>query len=91
MSLPSGASVQAAPGQILQLSSLFSATDADNNELSYYIYDSTADANSGHFVINGTVMAAGVTHTLTAAQLAQATFARAPYPTSWSCRRAMAN
>lgn len=74
MSLPSGANVQASPGQILQLSSLFSATDADNNELSYYIYDSTADANSGHFVVNGTVMAAGVTHTLTAAQLAQATF-----------------
>jgi hypothetical protein len=74
ISLPLGASVQAAPSQILQLSSLFSATDADNNELFYYIYDNTVDANSGHFVVNGAVMAAGVSHTLTAAQLAQTTF-----------------
>jgi hypothetical protein len=38
----------------LQLSSLFSATDADNDALTYFFQDGTAASNSGHFVLNGT-------------------------------------
>jgi lysozyme family protein len=68
------ANVAASPGQSLQASSLFSATDADGQALLYYLYDGTTSASSGHFVVNGTVMQAGVTHTVTAAQLAQTTF-----------------
>jgi hypothetical protein len=66
--------VSAAPGQMLSASSLFSATDADNDQLTYFVYDGTADANSGHFVVDGTVLSAGVSHTLTAAQFSQTTF-----------------
>ena len=62
------------PGQTLQVSSLFSATDADNDALIYYFYDNSPAANSGHFVVNGTVMPAGTTFGLTAAQLAQTVF-----------------
>ena len=53
------ANVSGGPGQTLQASSLFSATDADNDALIYYFFDNSPAANSGHFVFNGTVMAAG--------------------------------
>ena len=68
------ASVLASAGQSLQASSLFTATDADNDALTYRIYDGTWSSNSGHFVVNGTVVPAGWIYTVTAAQWAQTTF-----------------
>ena len=68
------ADVSARAGQSLQAASLISATDADNDALTYNFYDNTPAANSGHFVVNGTVMPAGTTLGLTAAQLAQTVF-----------------
>jgi hypothetical protein len=73
LTVPS-ANVAASAGQVIAASSLFSATDADGDALSYTLDDNTTAANSGHFVVNGTVMAAGTTFTVTAAQLAQTTF-----------------
>ena len=57
-----------------QVSSLFSATDAENDTLTYYLYDSNTAANSGHFVINGNIVPAQTIYQLSAAQLAQTTF-----------------
>jgi hypothetical protein len=71
LTVPS-ANVSASAGQSLQLSSLFSATDADNDALTYYFVDNTT--NGGHFEVNGAVKAAGVVFSLTAAQLAQTVF-----------------
>src|SRR5882757_4767489 len=68
------ASVLASAGQSLQASSLFTATDADNDALTYRIYDGTWSSNSGHFVVNGTVVPAGWIYTVSAAQWAQTTF-----------------
>ena len=68
------ANVSAVPGQTLQASSLIGVTDADNDALIYNFFDNSSAANSGHFVFNGTVMAAGTTFGLTAAQLAQTVF-----------------
>ena len=45
--------MSAKAGQSLLASSLFSATDADNDALIYYFFDNNAAANSGHFVVNG--------------------------------------
>jgi hypothetical protein len=73
LTVPS-ANVAASAGQSLPVSSLFSATDVDGDTLSYYIYDATTAANSGHFVVNGTVVPAGNPYAVTAAQLAQTTF-----------------
>jgi hypothetical protein len=52
------ANVVVTPGQVLQAANLFSATDADNDPLTYYLYDASPAANSGHFVVNGTAMSA---------------------------------
>jgi Ca2+-binding RTX toxin-like protein len=72
---PSGVNVTAATaGQVFQFSTLFAASDAENNTLTYYLYDSNAAANSGHFVVNGTIVAANTIYQVTAAQLAQTTF-----------------
>jgi hypothetical protein len=69
------ASDQAATrGQVINASSLFSASDADGDNLLYFFYDNTLDPASGHFTINGMVQAAGTTFAVTAAQLAQTTF-----------------
>ena len=68
------ADVSAVAGQSLQASSLISATDPDNDTLHYNFFDNSPAANSGHFVVNGTVMPAGTTFGLTAAQLAQTVF-----------------
>ncbi|HVD73875.1 MAG TPA: hypothetical protein VNC81_09890, partial [Xanthobacteraceae bacterium] len=64
--------VQAAAGQTLQMSSLFSATDADNDTLAYTFYDATP--GGGHFEVNGVTQASGQIFAVTAAQLAQTTF-----------------
>jgi hypothetical protein len=68
------ANVAASAGQVFTMSSLFAATDADNNSLLYYLYDWSPAANSGHLVVNGNVVAAQTVIELTAAQLAQTTF-----------------
>jgi len=61
--------------QTLTLSSLFSVTDADGDTMAkYQLLDSTADASSGHFVVNGVVQAANSVIEITAAQLAQTSF-----------------
>ena len=62
-------------GQVISASALFSASDPDNNTLTYFFYDNTADAGSGHFTVNGTVQPANTTFAVSAAQLAQTTFA----------------
>ena len=66
--------VAATAGQSIAASSLFGATDADGNSLSYYLYDNSPSASSGHFVVNGTTVAAQTPYKITAAQLAQTTF-----------------
>ena len=61
--------------QTLALSSLFSVTDADGDAMTkYQLLDSTADAGSGHFVVNGVAQAANAVIEITAAQLAQTSF-----------------
>ena len=57
--LLSGVNVPATAGQAIAASSLFTVTDADNNAMTYFLYDASPDAGSGHFVVDGTVMAAG--------------------------------
>ena len=64
----------AARGQVINASTLFSASDADGDNLLYFFYDNSADPMSGHFTVNGVVQAAGTTFAVTAAQLAQTTF-----------------
>jgi hypothetical protein len=66
------ATVDATPGQTLQMSTLFSVTDADNDTLAYLFYDKTP--GGGHFEVNGVTQAAGQIFDVTAAQLAQTTF-----------------
>ena len=43
-------------GQMFAASSLFSVTDADNDALTYFLYDWSPAANSGHLVVNGNVV-----------------------------------
>jgi hypothetical protein len=69
LSVPAS-TLTANPGQSMQVSSWFSAADADNNALTYYFQDGTLAANSGVFVLNGTALAQGATFGVTAAQLA---------------------
>jgi hypothetical protein len=59
---------------VIAASSLFSGSDADGDTLSYYIYDDNTAANSGHFVVNGSVVPAQDVYLISAAQLAQTTF-----------------
>jgi hypothetical protein len=67
--------VTANRGQVLQVSTLFSATDADGDTMNYFFQDGTSAANSGHFVLNGTAIAQGAEfHVTGAAQLAQLSF-----------------
>ncbi|MGY8706275.1 M10 family metallopeptidase C-terminal domain-containing protein [Bradyrhizobium sp. 18BD] len=66
--------ISATSGQTFAASSLFSASDADNDPLTYYLYDDSASASSGHFVVNGTIVPAQTAYIVTAAQLAQTTF-----------------
>jgi hypothetical protein len=77
------ADMSAHAGQTLQVWSLFSAADADNDALTYTFQDSTPDpaiedyapaVHTGYFVVNGTVIAAGTSFSVSAAQLAQTFF-----------------
>jgi hypothetical protein len=74
ISLPSGSSVTASSSEVFQFSSLFSGSDANNDLLTYLLYDNTPAATSGHFVVNGTIVPALTIYTVSAAQLAQTTF-----------------
>ena len=71
VTIPS-ANVAASAGQVIAASSLFSITDADNDVLTYFIYDATA--NGGHFVVNGATVAAQTVVALSAYDLAHTTF-----------------
>jgi len=64
----------AARGQVVAASSLFLASDADNDTLLYFFYDNTPGAMSGYFTVNGTVQPANTTFAVSSAQLAQTTF-----------------
>src|SRR3954452_4376784 len=46
-------------GQVINPSSLFSASDADGDRLLYFFYDNSAAPASGHFTVGGAVQAAG--------------------------------
>jgi hypothetical protein len=73
LSVPAS-TIKADPGQTLQVASWFNASDADNDALTYYFQDSSPAANSGHFVLNGTPVAANISFSVNAAQLATLTF-----------------
>jgi type VI protein secretion system component Hcp len=66
--------IPAARGDILNASSLFSASDAEGDHLLYFFYDNSAEPTSGHFTVGGAVQAAGTTFAVSGAQLAQTTF-----------------
>src|SRR5947207_14807693 len=66
------ANVSASAGQVFSASSLFSVSDIDNDVLTYFLYDGTA--NGGHFFVNGTQVADQTVVALSAGQLAQTTF-----------------
>jgi Ca2+-binding RTX toxin-like protein len=61
--------------QTFTLSSLFSVNDPDGDTMTrYQLWDSTADPNSGHFVVGGAAKAASTVIDITAAQLGQTSF-----------------
>ena len=66
--------VGAHTGQTLAASSLFSVSDADNDALTYFIYDWNPAPDSGHFVVNGAVVPAQMVIGLTTADLAHTSF-----------------
>jgi hypothetical protein len=68
------ANVTAGAGQTFSMADLFTATDADGDSLRYYFHDGGLAPNSGHFVVNGSVIADGTDFSVTSAQLAQTTF-----------------
>jgi hypothetical protein len=67
--------VNTTPGQTLALSSLFSVSDPDGDSMTrYQLWDSTADSNSGHWVVNGVAKSASTVIDITAAQFSQTSF-----------------
>jgi hypothetical protein len=64
--------VDVTPNQTLQMSTLFSVTDADHDTLTYLFYDTSA--GGGHFEVNGVVQAAGQIFGVAPADLANTTF-----------------
>ena len=66
--------VSATAGDVIAATSLFSATDADNDALTYYFYDNTAAATSGHFTFNGVDVVPNTVFGVSAAQLDLVTF-----------------
>jgi Ca2+-binding RTX toxin-like protein len=59
----------------LAASSLFSVSDGDGDAVTAYRFrDATADAASGHFVVNGVAQGVNQTINISAAQLSQTTF-----------------
>jgi hypothetical protein len=70
----SSPTVQASSTQPIQVSTLLSASDAENDALTYTFYDGTV--GGGHFVVNGVVQPEGNGQyfAVSAAQLSQVTF-----------------
>jgi autotransporter-associated beta strand protein len=64
-----------ARGVTTALSSLITVSDADSDTITeYQLWDGSRDPNSGHFVVNNVVQAAGTIIDISAAQLGQTTF-----------------
>lgn len=64
-----------AKGQSLTAGSLLTAADADGDAIqAYQFWDSTTDANSGHFVVNGQIGAANQALTVSAVDLSNTSF-----------------
>ena len=74
ISFPNGNNIPGQAGQVFAASSLFSVTDADNDTLTYFLYDWSSAANSGHLVVNGAIVPAETVIALNASQLAHTTF-----------------
>jgi hypothetical protein len=73
--------VVAAPHQTVAASSFFAATDPDGDAITHYqFWDSSSDAASGHWTLNGIAQAANSAIDVTAAQLASAAFEAASAP-----------
>jgi len=67
--------ITAQAGKTLAASTLFAASDPDGDAITQYqLWDGTAGASSGHFVVNGVTQAANTVITLPAASLAQTSF-----------------
>ncbi|MGY4227814.1 hypothetical protein ACVMIH_005175 [Bradyrhizobium sp. USDA 4503] len=65
----------ASHNQTIAASSLFSVSDSDGDSMSTFrFWDSTTDASSGHFVVNGVSKGTNQNIDVTAAQLASTTF-----------------
>ena len=75
VTIPS-ANVAASPGQSIAASSLFSVSDADNDVLTYFLYDGTT--NGGHWVVNGAPVADHTVVALGVNEVAHATFVAGP-------------
>jgi hypothetical protein len=75
VTIPS-ANVSASAGQVFTAASLFTISDADNDPLTYFLYDGTP--NGGHFAVNGVAVADQTVVALSASQLAQTTFVAGP-------------
>lgn len=58
-------------GNYVLASSAISATDADGDALTYTVRDGDAGANSGYFELDGSALAAGQDHSLTAAEFSR--------------------
>jgi len=73
--------VIAAPHQTVAASSFFAVTDPDGDPItSYQLWDSSSDAASGHWTLNGIAQGANTAIHITAAQLADAAFQAATVP-----------
>ncbi len=69
------ANVSRHQGTVVSAASLFGATDADNDTLSYYsLFDNQVGNGSGHFELNGVPQTEGGWFGVTQAQLANLTF-----------------
>ena len=69
------ANVAATAGQTFTASSLFSVSDSDAGDtLTYFLYDATAGANSGHWVVNGNTIADQTVIAIGASQFAQTSY-----------------
>jgi len=65
----------ATAGQSFALSNLFNVTDADGDTMTkYQLWDGTAPATNGHFVVNGQAQSAGTLIEISAALLSQTSF-----------------
>ena len=71
VTIPS-ADVPATARQVFTADSLFSIADADNDPLTYFLYDGTL--GGGHFMVNGVAVADQTVVALSAVQIAQTVF-----------------